>query len=115
MRRAVQIHTMRQALYLADLAVLTIPAEIIPWVPPSAQNIVFIPVGANLPSPETVWKRTTDHRTDSPAVGGFFLSRGCAPAEKGRIVAEAVSPSAAQNRKMPVFVLRLDSSFLGQE
>src|SRR6266705_2573012 len=73
MRRAVQIHTMRQALYLADLAVLTIPAEIIPWVPPSAQNIVFIPVGANLPSPEIPWKQGKDHGTDSPAVAIFSL------------------------------------------
>src|SRR6266852_2569688 len=115
MRRAVQIHTMRQALYLADLAVLTIPAEIIPWVPPSAQNIVFIPVGANLPSPETVWKRTTDHRTDSPAVAVFSLSGDGARAEEVRLIAEAVSHAAERIGKLQVMVLGRNSDIGGKE
>src|SRR6266571_4522598 len=109
MRRAVQIHTMRQALYLADLAVMTIPAEIIPWVPPSAQNIVFIPVGANLPSPETVWKRTTDHRTDSPAVAVFSLSGDGARAEEVRLIAEAVSHAGVRIGKLRVVVFGRNS------
>ena len=115
MRRAVQIHTMRQALYLADLAVLTIPAEIIPWVPPSAQNIVFIPVGANLLSPETVWKRTTDHRTDSPAVAVFSLSGDGARAEEVRLIAEAVSHAAERIGKLRVMVLGRNSDIGGKE
>jgi glycosyltransferase involved in cell wall biosynthesis len=106
---------MRQALYLADLAVLTIPAEIIPWVPPSAQNIVFIPVGANLPSPETVWKRTTDHRTDSPAVAVFSLSGDGARAEEVRLIAEAVSHAAERIGKLQVMVLGRNSDIGGKE
>ena len=115
MRRAVQIHTMRQALYLADLAVMTIPAEIIPWVPPSAQNIVFIPVGANLPSPETVWKRTTDHRTDSPAVAVFSLSGDGVRAGEVKLIAEAVSHAAVRIGKLRVMVLGRNSDIGGQE
>ncbi len=114
-RRAVQIHTMRQAMYLADLAVLTIPAEIIPWVPPSAQNIVFIPVGANLPSPETVWKRTTDHRTDSPAVAVFSLSGDGVRAGEVKLIAEAVSHAAVRIGKLRVVVLGRNSDIGGKE
>ncbi|HVS88671.1 MAG TPA: glycosyltransferase [Candidatus Acidoferrum sp.] len=52
LRRSVQLRAMREALRLADVAVLTVPAEKLSWVPPGCRNAVFIPVGANLPEPE---------------------------------------------------------------
>ncbi len=109
MRRAVQIHTMRQALYLADLAVLTIPAEIIPWVPASAQNAVFIPVGANLPSPETAWKQGREHRNGPPTVAIFSLSG------EGKLIAEALSHAAKQIGKLRAVVLGRNSDVGGKE
>jgi len=52
-RRRVQVRTMRGALKLADVAILTVPAEKISWVRMSQQlaKTRFVPVGANLDVP----------------------------------------------------------------
>jgi hypothetical protein len=57
LRRRVQRRVMRRLLRLSDLSFFTIPREKVSWVPSGATNIVFIPVGANLPSPENhAWR-----------------------------------------------------------
>lgn len=115
LRRAVQLRTMRQVLRLADLAVLTIPAEKIPWVPPNAQNTVFIPVGANLPSPETVWTGTKEQRTDPPAVAVFSLSEDSVRAEEVKQIAEALGHAAERIGVLQVVVLGRNSEIGGKE
>lgn len=114
-RRAVQLRTMRQALRLADLAILTIPAEKIPWVPPNTRNAVFIPVGANLPSPETAWTRTKRQGTDLPTVAVFSLSGDGVRAEEVRRIAEALKYAAERIGKLQVAVLGRNSDLAGKE
>jgi glycosyltransferase involved in cell wall biosynthesis len=114
-RRAVQLWTMRQVLRQADLAVLTIPAEKIPWIPPDVQNTVFIPVGANLPSPETVWTHTKERRTEPPSVAIFSLSGGSVGAEEVRMIAEGLRYAAERIGALQLVVLGRNSNIGGNE
>lgn len=115
MRRAVQLWTMRQALRQADLAVLTIPAEKIPWIPRHAQNTVFIPVGANLPSPETVWTRAKERQRDAPAVAVFSLSGGRVGTQEVRLIAEGLRYAAERIGALQLVVLGRNSDIGGKE
>jgi hypothetical protein len=87
---------MREAVRLADLAVLTVPREKARWVPASAQNVVFIPVGANLPSPETAWRKESSDKERLPTVAVFSLSPGLVGAEEVKTIVEAVRYVAKQ-------------------
>jgi hypothetical protein len=49
LRRAVQLHVMRQSLRRSDLGIFTIPLNAISWLESPPFNAAFIPVGANLP------------------------------------------------------------------
>jgi glycosyltransferase involved in cell wall biosynthesis len=49
LRRAVQLHVMRESLGRADLGIFTVPLSSIGWLGTSHRNATFIPVGANLP------------------------------------------------------------------
>ncbi len=86
-RRATQLHTMREALRLADLSILTIPAEKVPWIGRDSRNVVFIPVGANLPSPEKAWSQERDRERNLPTVAVFSPSGNRAGAEEVESIA----------------------------
>jgi glycosyltransferase involved in cell wall biosynthesis len=88
-RRQLQIYTMREAARLADLAVLTVPQEKTRWLPTGGKNVVFIPVGANLPSPETAWAKESGQERP-PTVAVFSLSPGLVGAEEVKAITEAV-------------------------
>jgi glycosyltransferase involved in cell wall biosynthesis len=89
-RRQLQIHTMREAVRLADLAILTTPREKAQWLPASAQKVVFIPVGANLPSPETAWTKEKSGQERPPTVAVFSLSPGHVGAEEVKAIVEGM-------------------------
>lgn len=114
-RRAVQNWTMRQAVQLADLAIFTIPPRIVGWLPSNTQNAVFIPVGANLPAPESAWKQTGAGRNDTPAVAIFSLSdRGVRVGEVIDI-AEAMRYAAERMGKLRIVVLGRNSNVGAEE
>jgi len=73
LRRRVQLRTMRRALDLADLAIFTVPPEKLSWLKTIPPNATFIPVGANLPSPESSASRSSG---DIPTVGVFSITGG---------------------------------------
>ena len=50
LRRAVQLHVMRQSLRRSDLGIFTVPLNAISWLGAPPCNAAFIPVGANLPA-----------------------------------------------------------------
>lgn len=87
-RRAVQLFTMRKAMRLADLSVLTVPPEKLSWIAAREQKAVFIPVGANLPSPERAWVKTGTQSTKVPAVAVFSLSEGDVGEREAQAIAE---------------------------
>ena len=88
-RRAVQLHTMRNATRLADLSIFTIPPEKISWIAAPSQRNVFIPVGANFPSPEQAWQQADVKKEAAPAVAVFSVTGGKAGTEEIKLIATA--------------------------
>jgi glycosyltransferase involved in cell wall biosynthesis len=88
-RRTVQLYTMRKAVLLSDLSIFTIPQEKIPWLAPQGNKATFIPVGANLPEPESAWQNHRKEPADSPSVAVFSLSSGSAGAGEVKAIAGA--------------------------
>jgi hypothetical protein len=83
LRRQVQLRVMRQMLWTAELAVFTVPLNVVSWLG-SARNATFIPVGANLP----------DVRTDH-AAGGDTHSLGADGPIVARIAVYGITGGAA--------------------
>jgi glycosyltransferase involved in cell wall biosynthesis len=108
-RRVVQLYTMRSALRLADLSIFTIPPEKIPWIPASSKKTVFIPVGANLPSPETTWQKSESTKESSPAVAVFSLSEGQVGAREVKLIADAVRFAGERVGPLRIMVLGRNS------
>jgi glycosyltransferase involved in cell wall biosynthesis len=107
-RRAVQLSTMRVALRLADLAIFTIPPMKIPWIDEPSRKTVFIPVGANLPSPETAWQ-TTARKESSLTVAVFSLSEGSVGAGEVKQIADAARFAAERIGPLRILVLGRNS------
>ena len=108
-RRAVQLYTMRAAERLADLSIFTIPAEKIPWIKAPAQKSAFIPVGANLPSPEQVWRSADSKVNASPVVAIFSLSAGTVGAAEVNSIADAALFAAERIGPLTILVLGRNS------
>jgi glycosyltransferase involved in cell wall biosynthesis len=108
-RRAVQLHSMQSALRSADFSVFTIPPSRIPWVPPSSQRTVFIPVGANLPSPELAWVKSSVTKAAAPTVAIFSLSEGRVGTEEVKLIANAVLFAAERIGPLRIVVLGRNS------
>lgn len=88
LRRRVQLHTMRKMLRLCDISILTVPAETTPWGAGLLDRAVFIPIAANLPSPESAWTKPATDAGRPPTVGVFSLSGGRAGAEEANLIAD---------------------------
>lgn len=114
-RRAAQLHSMGEAMRLADFSILTVPAEKIPWIGRISRNVVFIPVGANLPSPETAWSQEKDRAKNLPAVAVFSLSGNRAGAEKVESIAQTVRYAAECTGVLRLFVIGRHSESSGSQ
>jgi glycosyltransferase involved in cell wall biosynthesis len=88
-RRQIQLYTMRRAVRLVNLTVLTIPREKVTWMPEDAQRAVFIPVGANLPQPEAAWKAKRENQ-EKPAIAVYSVTGGSAEEIEVKRIEEAV-------------------------
>ena len=108
-RRAVQLHVMREAWRLADLPIFTIPPAKIPWLPAAREKTAFIPVGANLPSPEMAWANADVKKPGPPTVAVFSLSEGAVGAEEVRTIADALLFAAERMGQLRVVVLGRNS------
>ncbi len=103
-RRAVQLYTMRNTLRHADLLIFTIPPAKIPWIVTPSQKTAFIPVGANLASPESGWRKT-DNSEASPTVAVFSLSEGSVGAGEVQQIADAMVFAAERIGPLHILVL----------
>lgn len=100
-RRSVQLHVMREALRVADCAVLTVPTEKLSWVPSGCRNAVFIPVGANLSITEvTVDSSLSSAKGQVPTVAVFGITGGKAGQHESEIIAEAIRFAAKRIPKL---------------
>jgi glycosyltransferase involved in cell wall biosynthesis len=110
LRRAVQLHTMREAVRLADLSVFTVPLQKITWLQDSPQNAVFIPVGANLPSPERAWKNPETAAPEAPTVGIYSVAGGSISAE-AQLIAETAAFLAGRLGLIRIVLFGRNASF----
>jgi glycosyltransferase involved in cell wall biosynthesis len=76
LRRRAQVHAMNEALRSCDLGVFTVALSKIPWIEKKHTRAVFIPVGANLPEPETAWTVKHDEANRLPAICVFGITGG---------------------------------------
>jgi hypothetical protein len=108
-RRRVQLYVMRHALMRAELAILTVPPDKLSWLPSRDRKVIFVPVGANLPSP------TQDVSTDGDAVDGgltvavFGVTGGRAGREEEARKVEAVRFAAYKIGRLCLTVLGRNS------
>ena len=93
LRHRVQSHTMRRALALVDLAILTVPPENLSWLESVPSNAAFIPVGANLPFPAEIELRES---TEIPTVGVFSITGGEQGARETQQILAAVQYAAGK-------------------
>lgn len=115
LRRTLQIHSMQRALRLSDLAVLTIPLEKAPWIPRGCRNLVFIPVGANLPSPEKAWSVEKNRAEGAATVGVFSVSADSVGREEVNLIAQALRYAAEKIGKLRLVVLGRNSEEAGRQ
>lgn len=108
-RRQIQLATMRGALRLADLAIVTVPPEKIPWVAGAARRPVFIPVGGNLPAPESAWKLRETRAGGVPTIAVFSLSPGQLGEEEARTISGAVLHVTEQIGALRIVVMGRNS------
>ena len=76
LRRRAQNHAMSEALRSSDLGIFTVPVSKIPWVGKKHTRAVSIPVGANLPEPETAWTMQHGEADRLPAIAVFGITGG---------------------------------------
>jgi glycosyltransferase involved in cell wall biosynthesis len=102
LRRAVQLHTMRNALDFSDHAVLTVPPERLSWPDAGSQHVSFIPVGANLPFPLEAQQHELLHTP--PTIGVFSITGGAAGDRETRDIAAAVRFASQKLGKVRLLV-----------
>jgi hypothetical protein len=108
-RRMAQLFTMRTALRSADLAVFTIPLEKISWLKTAEQkatNVVFIPVGANIPTePVSGAKDTASDvkRTLRIAIYGITGGKNIGPEVEEIVKAVREASSKVQGLQVSAF------------
>jgi glycosyltransferase involved in cell wall biosynthesis len=108
-RRRVQHRVMRRLVRLSDIVFFTVPPEKVSWVPAGAKNIVFIPVGANLPSPEKAWSPTRNPAESKPCVAIFSITGNPRAQREIGLISEAVSHAAKQVGPLRVVVFGRNS------
>lgn len=114
LRRKTQLFVMRRLLRVADIAIFTIPREKISWIPAGARNIVFIPVGANLPSPEQAWTQPRTSQGGTLGVAVFSVTGSTAESQEVTVVAEAVAYAAKHVGPMRLDVFGRNSETAGE-
>lgn len=115
LRRKLQIYSMRRVLRLADLVVLTIPPGKVPWIPSGSQNIVFIPVGANLPSPEKAWTAEKNKVDGVETVGVFSVAPDAAGRREVEWIGETVRYAVEKTGRLRLVVLGRNSVEAGKQ
>ncbi len=86
-RRIFQVRTMRRILKLTDAAIFTVPPEKLTWLAHPPTKAFFVPVGPNLPIPETA---TVAGFRSPLTIGVFSITGGETGARETKIILDAV-------------------------
>jgi glycosyltransferase involved in cell wall biosynthesis len=102
LRSFVQTSTMRRALLASDLAILTVPAKQLRWLPACQDRAAFIPVGANLPIDSVELQKPPSGRT--PTVAVFGITGGPAGERETRMIIETIQLTSKKLGKLKLHV-----------
>jgi glycosyltransferase involved in cell wall biosynthesis len=105
LRRRAQNHAMSEALRSCDLGVFTVPVSKIPWVGKKHKRSLFIPVGANLPEPESAWKVSHDGADRLPTIAVFGITGGESGIWEIASISEALQIVAERLGKLRLVVM----------
>jgi glycosyltransferase involved in cell wall biosynthesis len=115
-RRHIQRFVMRTVVRLADINVLTVAKETIDWIPKAARNVVFIPVGANLPNPERAWQLIKNTQLNSmPTIVVYSISGGTLGRVETKRVSDALRTVAREMGSVRLSVLGRNSEIAGKQ
>jgi hypothetical protein len=110
-RRAAQLRTMRNSLRMANLAIFTVALENVSWIRSQPANVAFIPVGANLPAPERVWKTENCDSYRPPTIALYGITGGSAGCAEMACVWNAAEFLAKQLGKLRIVVFGRNSEW----
>jgi glycosyltransferase involved in cell wall biosynthesis len=109
LRRRAQLRTMRKALRVSEAGVFTVPPEKLSWHKTSDSRILFIPVGANLPTSEAAALRKNISTDEKLSIAVFGITGGEGGKKEVENIAEAVRFAASQVRDLRLIVLGRNS------
>ena len=108
-RRRSQLRTMREALEMSEVAVLTVPAAGLSWIENQAGKTVFIPVGANLPVSTTASIREHIPHDERLGIAVYGVTGGKAGVKEVKSITDAVRFAAARVGPLRLIVLGRNS------
>ncbi len=114
-RRKAQQRVMRELVRLSDIAIFTVPRQKVSWAPADAKNIVFIPVGANLPSPEKAWNQERTPPNGKPCVAVFSITGDARGRHEVNLISAALIHAAKQIGAIRVVVFGRNSEAGGED
>jgi glycosyltransferase involved in cell wall biosynthesis len=105
LRRRAQLHAMRHAMDVCDVAVFTVPMEKLSWMQRQYTHSVFIPVGANLPVSREAASRKNIASDGKLSIAVFSVTGGEFMRREVGEITQAVRFAAARvkNLKLTVF------------
>jgi glycosyltransferase involved in cell wall biosynthesis len=102
-RRVVQRYVMRQSLRCSELAIFTVPLNVVSWLGLPPSKAAFIPVGANLPV-DNLSKKTCKGPQDVLRVAVFAITPGDRGRKESAQIADAVRFVSARIGKLKLHV-----------
>src|SRR5882762_4260521 len=109
LRRRVQLRVMREAFRVSDAAVFTVSPEKLSWPKNSLSKILFIPVGANLPTSGEAASRKNISTDEKLSIAVFGITGGNAGKKEVENIVEAVRFAASQVGNLRLIVLGRNS------
>jgi glycosyltransferase involved in cell wall biosynthesis len=109
LRRRVQLRVMREALRVSDAAVFTVSPEKLSWPKNSLSKILFIPVGANLPTSGEAASRKNISTDEKLSIAVFGITGENAGKKEVENIVEAVRFAASQVGNLRLIVLGRNS------
>jgi hypothetical protein len=95
-RRRLQLRVMRRVLKIADLAIFTVPLNLLSWLADPPSNARFIPIGANLALPPAGPNRRPPRNQSPPLIVVYGITGGEAGKEECRRLIEAIRFAAGK-------------------
>jgi glycosyl transferase family 1 len=105
LRRRAQTHAMNEALRSCDLGIFTVAMGKIPWIGKKHTRAISIPVGANLPEPETAWTMQREGANRLPTICVFGITGGEGGIWEIASISEALQIAAERLGKLRLVVM----------